>query len=357
MPRRISLSKTKRKNFKILLRLLFLRWYKKCILFLGGFGILTILCYNNRSLSSSTSSTSTSTSTTTSFLRTGAAEHAGDSAGSISSSSNAQDSNNNNKNNNNIALRIVKSRPNQAKWMNMTREAWHEELGCDELTIRPVHTPEIWIGMREAYISVVGQEKATVPSTTTTTTISSLPSSSSKSSSESSIFKTAFQIPFEVRQSPGMGRGIYTLIDVKKGQLLYDFSQTAQYRDANEFAEFLRIITPELACDVLMWSYVQDLSEGYTEKMSNDYGPFRIMTDLDPGSFCNNGGKSKGNMAWIITSPTSSTTTTNRKTAPMIGRYDTVKSAPLVALRDIDAGEELLCIYSQFSEGLNRMIE
>ena len=108
-----------------------------------------------------------------------------------------------------------------------------------------------------------------------------------------------------------------------------------------------------------MWSYVQDLSDGYTEKMSNDYGPFRIMTDLDPGSFCNNGGASKGNMAWIITSPTTATTTTttNRKTTPILGRYDTVKSAPLVALRDIDAGEELLCIYSQFSEGLNRMIE
>ena len=352
MPRRISLSKTKRKNFKILLRLLFLRWYKKCILFLGGFGILTILCYNNRSLSTSTSTSSTSTSTTSSFLRTGA-EHAGGGAGS---SSNTQD-NKNNKNNNNIALRTVKSRPNQAKWMNMTRNAWHEELGCDNLTIRPVHTPEIWIGMREAYISVVGPEKATVPSTTT----SSLSSSELSESSESlkaSLFKTAFQIPFEVRQSPGMGRGIYTLTDVKKGQLLYDFSQTAQYRDANEFAEFLRIITPHLACDVLMWSYVQDLSEGYTEKMSNDYGPFRIMTDLDPGSFCNNGGTSKGNMAWIITSPTSTTsTTTNRKTAPIIGRYDTVKSAPLVALRDIEAGEELLCIYSQFSEGLNRMIE
>jgi hypothetical protein len=339
MPRRISLSKTKRKNFKILLRLLFLHWYKKCILFLGGLGILTILCYNNRSLS-------TSATTSSSFLR------------AAGSSSNAQDDNNS-KNNNNIALRTVKSRPNKAKWMNMTREAWHEELGCDKLTIRPVHTPEIWIGMREAYISVVGQEKATVPSS------SSLPSSTSKSSSESSLksslFKTAFQIPFEVRQSPGMGRGIYTLTDVKKGQLLYDFSQTAQYRYANEFAEFLRIITPHLACDVLMWSYVQDLSDGYTDKMLNDYGPFRIMTDLDPGSFCNNGGTSKGNMAWIITSLTSptttTTTTTNRKTAPMIGRYDTVKSAPLVALRDIDAGEELLCIYSQFSEGLNKMIE
>ncbi|OEU09847.1 hypothetical protein FRACYDRAFT_248097 [Fragilariopsis cylindrus CCMP1102] len=344
MPRRISLSKTKRKNFKILLRLLFLRWYKKCILFLGGFGILTILCYNNRSLSSSSTTTSSTSST---FLRTRGAEHAGDSAGSAS---NAQDNNNNN-----IALRKVKSRPNKAKWMNMTRNAWHEELGCDKLTIRPVHTPEVWIGMREAYISVVGQEMATVPSTTT----SSLSSSELSESSESlkaSLFKTAFQIPFEVRQSPGMGRGIYTLIDVKKGQLLYDFSQTAQYRYANEFAEFLRIITPDLACDVLMWSYVQELSEGYTEKMSNDYGPFRIMTDLDPGSFCNNGGTSKGNMAWIITTTTTSTTT-NHKTAPIIGRYDTVKSAPLVALRDIDAGEELLCIYSQFSEGLNKMIE
>jgi hypothetical protein len=327
MPPRISLSKTKRKNFKILLRLIFLRWYKKCILFLGGFGILTILCY--RSLSSSTSSSSSSSSF---FLR--GATGAG--------SSNAPQDNNNN-NNNNIALRKVESRPNKARWMSMTREGMHEVLGCDEEeVIRPVHTPEIWIGMREAYISVVGQENATITSTTT-----SLPSSSS---SESLLYKTAFQIPFDVRQSPGMGRGIYTRTDVKKGQILYDFSQTAQYRYANEFAEFLRILTPDLACDVLMWSYVQDLSDGYTENMSKEYGSLRIMTDLDPGSFCNDGGKSEGNMAWIITKK-------NRKTAPIIGRYDTVKSAPLVALRDIDAGEELLCIYSQFSEGLGRMVE
>jgi hypothetical protein len=333
MPR-ISLSKTKRKNFKILLRLIFLRWYKKCILFLVGFGILTILCYRRSSSLSSSSSSSSSS------LRGGIRS-------SSSSSSNAQY--------NNIALRKPESRPDKAKWMNMKRAAMSEELGCkdndeeeEEEVIRPVHSPEIWIGMREAYISIVGQEKATVAS--------SLPSEDVESS-----FKTAFQIPFEIRQSPGMGRGIFTLSGVKKGQIIYDFSQTAQYRYSNEFAEFLRIIKPDLACDVLMWSYVQDLSDGYTKEMSKEYGSLRIMTDLDPGSFCNDGGISHGNMAWIIKEVEAEVevekSATNRKTTPIIGRYDTVKAAPLVALRDIDAGEELLCIYSQFSEGLHRMIE
>mmetsp|Transcript_16851 Transcript_16851/g.19253 ORF Transcript_16851/g.19253 Transcript_16851/m.19253 type:complete len:90 (-) Transcript_16851:137-406(-) len=82
----------------------------------------------------------------------------------------------------------------------------------------------------------------------------------------------------------------------------------------------------------------------------------RIMTDLDPGSFCNNGGHSKGNMGWIISNDDNNPTN-NNTTAPIIGRHDTVKSAPLVALRDIDANEELLCIYSQFSEGLSKMIK
>eukprot|EP00527_Entomoneis_sp_CCMP2396_P002033 CAMPEP_0198141608 /NCGR_PEP_ID=MMETSP1443-20131203/4597_1 /TAXON_ID=186043 /ORGANISM="Entomoneis sp., Strain CCMP2396" /LENGTH=72 /DNA_ID=CAMNT_0043804409 /DNA_START=143 /DNA_END=358 /DNA_ORIENTATION=- len=70
------------------------------------------------------------------------------------------------------------------------------------------------------------------------------------------------------------------------------------------------------------------------------------MTDLDSGSFCNDGGAEDGNMAWNSDSdlyrPVPLTDAT---------RKDTVKSHPLVALKDIKEGEQLLCRYGQFSEG------
>jgi len=256
---------------------------------------------------------------------------------------------NNDVNNNNIALRSTKKNraPDALKWVNMTRDEMSDELECDYEKEGRVHQTETWVGMREAYISVVGEKIATIQNRSIV---------SSKSTSISLLFETAFQIPFEVRQSPGMGRGLFALQNVKKGTILYDFSQTAQFRNGNDFAEFLRILQPELSCDVLQWSYVQDLSDGFTTKemILQPFGPLRIMTDLDPGSFCNNGGHSKGNLGWIISNDNPEN---NNTTAPIIGRQDTVKSAPLVALRDINANEELLCIYSQFSEGLSKMIK
>eukprot|EP00535_Pseudo-nitzschia_heimii_P012849 CAMPEP_0197194682 /NCGR_PEP_ID=MMETSP1423-20130617/29693_1 /TAXON_ID=476441 /ORGANISM="Pseudo-nitzschia heimii, Strain UNC1101" /LENGTH=135 /DNA_ID=CAMNT_0042648143 /DNA_START=390 /DNA_END=794 /DNA_ORIENTATION=+ len=135
--------------------------------------------------------------------------------------------------------------------------------------------------MREAYISVVGKDVASVELDSFRT------------------FHTAFQVPFEVRQSAGKGRGIFAMKEIRKGELLYDFSQSAQFKKASEFAEFLRIIRPDLACDVLMWSYVQYFGD-HPDSPSDEeyYNDLRIITDLDPGSFCNNGGKTDATMAW-----------------------------------------------------------
>lgn len=204
--------------------------------------------------------------------------------------------------------------------------------------------------MREAYISVVGETEATVEL------------------DDSRTYETAFRLPFEVRYSGDKGRGIFAMKDVKKGEVLYDFSVSAQFRKASEFAEFLRIIKPDLACDVLMWSYVQYFGEGYLTYQEAQYADLRIITDLDPGSFCNNGHTSGGNMAWLdadgdvwnekaakINKPEGiNHANITRKNGSV--RQDAVKSAPLVAVRDINKGEELLCIYSQFSEGLSLMI-
>ena len=87
----------------------------------------------------------------------------------------------------------------------------------------------------------------------------------------------------------------------------------------------------------------------------------RIVTDLDPGSFCNNGGWKGANMAWLNDGREIASDDQDQ-THPHITRkngsvMETVKSAPLVAVRDIEKGEELLCYYSSFSEGLQLMIK
>mmetsp|Transcript_27518 Transcript_27518/g.60552 ORF Transcript_27518/g.60552 Transcript_27518/m.60552 type:complete len:331 (-) Transcript_27518:43-1035(-) len=254
----------------------------------------------------------------------------------------------------NVALYPPELRPDPTMWSIMTREDMDKYLECDYEIERAIHTPETWIGMREAYISVVGSEKATVelvPNTEKT-------------------FETAFRLQFEVRQSPGKGRGIFARTNVPRGEILYDFSQSAQFKKGSEFAEFLRILRPELACDVLMWSYVQYFGEGVLGSRSNpkDYesqlSDLRIVVDLDPGSFCNDGGRKKGNMAWLNSKgQISRQSNVNDPPSARIRRRngsireDAVKSAPLVAIRDIAAGEELMCIYNQFSEGLGLMIK
>jgi len=248
---------------------------------------------------------------------------------------------------NNVALRPPELRPDAATWNTLTRQTMADFLQCDYYNERPIHAPETWIGLREAYISVVGQEQSTVDLTAN-------PS-----------FETAFRVPFEVRQSPGKGRGIFVLGSVHKGETLYDFSQSAQFHTGSDFAEFLRILRPELACDVLMWSYVQYFGEGVLGKTSDDIESqktdLRIVTDLDPGSFCNNGGWKKGNMAWLNANGGIAKGYENpsyfriRRMNGLLMK-GALKSAPLVAVKDIEAGEELFCIYDQFSEGLNLMI-
>ena len=255
---------------------------------------------------------------------------------------------------NNVSVRPKDSMPDHEIWHTLTRKQMDKKfLKCKWDAVRPAHDEATWIGMREAYIAVLGTKKATVELDSRRT------------------FYTAFQKEFEVRQSPGKGRGLFAMEDVKKGEVLYDFSQSGQFSKGSQFAEFLRILQPELACDVLMWSYVQYFGEGLLSSDSDEYAQqekeLRIVTDIDPGSFCNNGGRGEGNTAWLnakgkVARGDIGNGQTDNPPHPYIVRRDgtklsTKKSSPLVALRDIAKGEELLCIYSQFSEGLGHMIK
>eukprot|EP00565_Helicotheca_tamesis_P001405 CAMPEP_0185732706 /NCGR_PEP_ID=MMETSP1171-20130828/17282_1 /TAXON_ID=374046 /ORGANISM="Helicotheca tamensis, Strain CCMP826" /LENGTH=217 /DNA_ID=CAMNT_0028402273 /DNA_START=232 /DNA_END=882 /DNA_ORIENTATION=+ len=211
---------------------------------------------------------------------------------------------------------------------------------------RPIHDPATWTILREAYEKVVGKERSTIGDISHPET-------------------TAFRVPYSARQSAERGRGIFAEADIAKGEIVYDFSRSAQFRDGASFLEFLRIIPYDLACDVLMWTYIQDLSgeredynsedeeedynsedeeeDYYSEDEEDDY--LMLITDLDAGSFCNNG-RWHANIGWFSDDDYYHVISVDGDEK----RNKYKRSYPHVALRDIKAGEELLCNYEQFNE-------
>lgn len=256
----------------------------------------------------------------------------------------------------NVALRPPADRADRAEWRVLTRGEIAQRLECDYGRERPVHSAAAWIGMREAYVAVVGPDAAT---------LDLAPDVSDERGGLDGL-ATAFRFPVEVRQSPGKGRGIFALKAMKRGEVLYDFSQSAQFQRPEEYAEFLRILRPDLACDVLMWSYVQDFGAGdgpgALRSSLKDKIALRMVTDLDPGSFCNDGHRGNGNMAWLDAKGRIAEGHDHLPHPDLLRkdgtvREDAVRGAPLVAVRDVPEGGELYCIYGQFSEGTSRFMK
>lgn len=194
------------------------------------------------------------------------------------------------------------------------------------MVIRPVHSPATWEKFRLAYRTVVGWETADARI--------------GAPSEDESGQANAFHFDIVARQSPGMGRGIFANEDIIQGEVIYDYAKTAQFSTGQEFRDFLGELPDSLACDVLMWSYVQNFPDKQIE--GEEIENLRICTDLDPGSFCNDGGDDEANMAWEFDSEIY---------YPAFNGHGIKISAPLTAMRDIKKGEEILCNYGQFSAG------
>ena len=240
----------------------------------------------------------------------------------------------------NVALRPPGDWPDCEAWRSLSRVQIARRLQCDFKTKRPVHDDATWLGMREIYVAIVGADFATLDPDAGVPDDSDAPAP----------FVTAFKLPVEVRQSPGKGRGIFVLEDVKRGEVLYDFSQSAQFKTAEDYAEFLRVLRPDLGCDVMIWSYVQD----FGTRRPGARPDLRMVTDLDAGSFCNDGNRDNGNAAWLNDEGKLFRGLNHPPHVEMVRkdgtvRQDAVRSAPFVAVKDIRKGQELYCIYGQFS--------
>lgn len=131
-------------------------------------------------------------------------------------------------------------------------------------------------------------------------------------------------VDVEIKQAGEKGRGVFAVEDIPKGEVWrssYDY--TAVFYDGEQYRKFILGLDTGFACDVLQWAY--------TEYDSETKDPF-VAVDLDEATMCNDGNKEGHNVGCD-----------EEDEAMDCNLYD-------YAIRDIKAGEEILCYYGEFSE-------
>ena len=133
----------------------------------------------------------------------------------------------------------------------------------------------------------------------------------------------AIYVGLEVRQAEGKGRGLFATSRIERGTRWRDsYTKTAIFYDPDHYRRFILGLEVGMACDALQWAYTEE---------DDDERP-RVAVDLDEATMCNDGGNEEGNVGCDADDP-----------AMDCKRYN-------YALRDIEVGEEILCIYSQFAD-------
>ena len=118
--------------------------------------------------------------------------------------------------------------------------------------------------------------------------------------------------------SKGKGRGNFASRNIKAGEHIYHgYKNAAFFQEGESFKRFLSLLSKEAACDVLEWSFMQDLT--------ND-GNAVLCLDMDGGALFNDGSPHQ-NMQY--------------KEAWSLNKY---------ATRDIQKGEEITEEYDIFTK-------
>jgi hypothetical protein len=101
--------------------------------------------------------------------------------------------------------------------------------------------------------------------------------------------RSGFQVPIDVKFEPYVGRGVFATTLIKRGTLVYRYINVAEFKSGRDYRNFIQLLPPGLACDVLNWAYpfrgkaddADDNEEGDTVDV------YRICVELDEASLIN----------------------------------------------------------------------
>jgi len=198
--------------------------------------------------------------------------------------------------------------PIPSEWWSWSQEEFDHHLNCDAIIKagRPLPNDETWVILRKTYRQIVGDD--------------------STISRRDDVDGFDVGVPIHAGISPGKGRGLFATQDIPQGTRVWTSRrQCACFYEGDSFRKFLASLPTSLACDVLMWAYVEDF--GYDE------GEL-LCCDLDKASLMNT--KEKGEDANVGC------------VREVASKYKGGCADNIFALRTIRAGEEILCDYDDF---------
>jgi len=208
------------------------------------------------------------------------------------------------------------------RWTEFSYWELHAYFACDKIfsSPRPIWTDQQWRELRDFYHEFVEEDKEDEDSPK---------GLHSYQLTEDQYDLTQNAIPF---QSGEKGRGLQAVRDIKAGELVFKATNnTIVFNYGHTWRKLLfavneRFADPGITCDIMVWSWVQDLYDG---------GPLKIVMDLDSGSLLNEG--RDGIPGWE---------------APNVqcGKPDATRcDMDYFAFRDIKEGDELLIDYNEFA--------
>lgn len=133
--------------------------------------------------------------------------------------------------------------------------------------------------------------------------------------------------PYYAMFSPGKGRGLFASRFIKKGELVHDGTVSdVVFASGMAWRTFVFSLPRNFACDCTDWHWMQKLEED---------GPYFMVAGINISSFMNSGGKEYG-----IDDEDGSRTPNALPETPYDGKF--------YALRDIEAGQEILTDYDMY---------
>ena len=135
-------------------------------------------------------------------------------------------------------------------------------------------------------------------------------------------------VPYAVKQTNDKGRGLFCVEDIPTGSIVCN-GLSGRFQSENQWRQFLGMLPPHLAKDSVDWALVDEDDETEEEMVYLDF------CDI---VFLNHGGTEDGK-------------------ANVKSKDFSNGSWGMVATRDIHAGEELLCDYSQCGSGYDHSLD